>query len=202
MGLTEFLAGYITAFIQSTGYISVFILMVLESMVFPIPSEAVMPFAGFAISSHRFTFINVAIISTVASLVGSLLSYYIGAYGGKPFLNKFGKFFLLNSHDLEKTEKYFNKHGSITILVCRFIPIVRHLISLPAGFARMNVWKFSIYTIIGAGIWNNFLAIVGFYLKQNWDAVMRYSKIIDVTVLLLIIIILVYFIITHLRRKL
>lgn len=200
MGVTEFLAGYITTFIDKTGYASVFVLMVMESMVFPIPSEAVMPFAGFLIAESRFSFAGVIVVSTLASIVGSLLSYWIGRYGGKPFIAKFGKYLLLNEHDLEVTERFFAKHGDITILICRFIPVVRHLISIPAGLGRMNLLKFSLYTIIGAGLWNAFLTVCGFYLKKNWEAVMKYSHVVDIVVVLILVAGFVYFVFNHLKR--
>ena len=139
MGLTEFLVKYIVAFIESTGYISVFILMMLESMVAPVPSEAVMPFAGFLVESGQFTFLGVVFFSTFGSIIGSLISYYIGYYGGRPIVEKFGKYLFLDKHHLDITEKYFQKKGDITILICRFVPIVRHLISIPAGMGKMNV---------------------------------------------------------------
>jgi membrane protein DedA with SNARE-associated domain len=205
MGVTEFLAGYITAFIDKTGYISVFLLMTMESMVFPVPSEAVMPFAGMLIAgtesqAPRFTFTLVILFSTLGSIAGSLLSYAIGLYGGKPFIARYGKFLLINEHDMAFTERFFKKHGSITILICRFIPVVRHLISIPAGTAGMNIVKFLVYTVIGAGIWNAFLTVCGFYLRKNWEAVMHYSKAVDIAVLVLLAAGFAYFIIKHVKR--
>jgi membrane protein DedA with SNARE-associated domain len=175
-------------------------MMVMESMVFPIPSEAVMPFAGFLIAESRFSFAGVILISTFASIVGSLLSYWIGRYGGKPFITRFGKYLLLNAHDLAVTEKFFGKYGDITILICRFIPVIRHLISIPAGTGRMNLLKFSLYTIIGAGLWNAFLTVCGFYLRKNWETVMEYSRIVDIAVLLILIGLVVLFVTTHIKR--
>jgi membrane protein DedA with SNARE-associated domain len=201
MGITEFLSQYITAFIGHTGYVSVFVLMMMESMVFPVPSEAVMPFAGFLIAEARFNFPLVIIVSTFGSIAGSLLSYWIGAAGGKPFVNKFGKYLLLNKEDLAATERFFDKRGELTILICRFIPVIRHLISLPAGMARMNLWRFSLYTIIGAGLWNTFLTLCGFHLRKNWDTVMRYSHVIDIVVIVLLAAGVVYFIVKHLKRR-
>ncbi len=183
MGLTEWIAAWATAFIATTGYAGVFVLMVMESMVLPIPSEAVMPFAGFNIVDGNLTWAGVIIAATVGSIVGSLISYYIGYFGGKPFVTKFGKYLLLNQHHLELSEKFFAKNGEITILIARFIPIVRHLISIPAGFGKMNLWRFIIFTTIGAGIWNAFLTWVGFVLRENWDEVMKYSHVIDIVVL-------------------
>lgn len=199
--IAELLSGYITSFIEATGYASVFILMMMESMVFPVPSEAVMPFAGFLIAESKFTFFLVGLFSTLGSIAGSLLSYYIGLYGGKPFLNKYGKYFLLSEKELKFTEEFFKRHGSITIFISRFIPVVRHLISLPAGLAKMNMLKFLVYTVIGAGAWNIFLAFVGFYLKQNWKIVMQYSKTIDIIVVVLIIVALAFFVYAHLKNN-
>jgi membrane protein DedA with SNARE-associated domain len=200
MGITELLATYITAFIDSTGYASVYLLMVGESMVFPIPSEAVMPFAGFLIESGRFTFPLVIIVSTLGSITGSLASYFIGAKMGEPFVKRFGRFFLLNIDDLNATKKFFSRFGEITIFASRFIPVIRHLISLPAGMGKMNLLRFSIYTIIGAGLWNTFLAWVGYKLKQNWSTVMKYSKTIDHVVLGILVLLLGYFIYSHIIR--
>lgn len=183
MGITAKIAMWATAFIFSTGYIGIFILMVMESMVLPVPSEAVMPFAGFNIADGELTWSGVILAATLGSIVGSLISYYIGYYGGKPFIKRFGKYLLLNQHHLELSERFFSKRGEITILIARFVPIVRHLISIPAGFGKMNLTRFLIFTIIGAGIWNAFLTWVGFILRENWEEVMKYSHIIDLVVL-------------------
>jgi membrane protein DedA with SNARE-associated domain len=182
MGITEWIATTAVALIGATGYPGIVILMAMESMVFPVPSEAVMPFAGFLIVDGQFTFTGVILASTFGSIIGSLISYCIGFYGGKPFIHKFGKYLLLNAHHLEASERFFARRGDITILIARFIPIVRHLISIPAGFGKMNIWKFSIYTIIGAACWNSFLTYVGFSLKNNWTEVMKYSHTIDLVV--------------------
>ncbi len=182
MGITQWIADNAVIFIAATSYPGLFLLMVLESMVFPVPSEAVMPFAGFLIVTNQFTFNGVIIASTLGSIVGSLISYAIGLYGGKPFIRRFGKYLLLDVHDLEMTERFFGKRGEITIFISRFIPIVRHLISIPAGLGKMNIWKFIIYTILGAGMWNAFLTFVGIKLKENWKEVMTYSHTIDIVV--------------------
>jgi len=201
MGLTEFIAEYATYLIEKTGYTSVFILMTMESMVFPVPSEAVMPFAGFLIEQKTFTFWQVILVSTLGSIFGSLLSYYVGYYGGMPFVRRFGKYALLDVSELEATEKFFQKRGELTIFVCRFIPVVRHLISIPAGTGKMNVVKFSIFTIIGAGMWNAILAYAGFVLKSNWEEVMKYSHIIDIVVVLFLMAIVALYVHRHLKKR-
>lgn len=182
MGITQWIANTAVAFIAATSYPGIFLLMVLESMVFPVPSEAVMPFAGFLIVTGQFTFTGVIIASTLGSIVGSLASYAMGFYGGKPFIRRFGKYLLLDTHDLEITERFFAKRGELTIFISRFIPVIRHMISIPAGLGKMNIWKFIVYTILGAGMWNGFLAYIGYKLKSNWTEVMTYSHIIDIVV--------------------
>jgi len=182
MSITAFIAEYATKLIDATGYPGVFILMTMESMVFPVPSEAVMPFAGFLVAESKFSFAGALIASTIGSIAGSLISYGIGMWGGHPFVNRFGKYLLLDREDLEFTERFFKRFGDITILICRFIPVVRHLISIPAGVARMNLLKFLMFTIIGAGLWNAFLTWTGLLLRQNWESVMKYSHIIDIVV--------------------
>jgi membrane protein DedA with SNARE-associated domain len=201
VGITALIAEFATAFIEKIGYAGVFVLMTMESMVFPVPSEAVMPFAGFLIAEGKLTFTGVILFSTIGSIVGSLISYAMGAWGGKPFIDKFGKYLLLDRRDLEFTERFFTKYGSVTIFVSRFIPVVRHLISIPAGTGKMRLLPFSIYTVIGAGLWNAFLTVAGYYLRQSWSEVMKYSHIIDIVVVLLLIGLFGFFVYKHLGRK-
>jgi len=201
MGLTEILIEKIVLFIDSTGYSSVFFLMMLESMVAPVPSEAVLPFAGFLVAGGRFTFWGVALASTAGSIIGSWLSYIMGYYGGRPLINKFGKYLLLNQHDLNVTERFFYKYGSWAIFVARFIPVIRHLISIPAGIGRMKWLPFTIYTTLGAAMWNMFLTWLGFHLRNHWDLIQRYSKPIDIIMLILLIAALAFFIRSHLKQS-
>ena len=201
MGLTEFLVNFIVSFISSTGYACVFILMTLESMIMPVPSEAVMPFAGFLIATGDFNFPLVIIFSTIGSITGSLISYYIGMWGGRPFIEKCGKYVLLDKHHLELTEKFFNKRGEITIFVCRFIPVIRHLISIPAGMGKMRIGRFILYTVVGAGIWNAFLAYVGYVLKSNWSEVLKYSHIIDIVIIIAILAAIGYYVYKFCSRR-
>lgn len=186
MGITEFLIKYITQFIEISGYTGVLILMIFESMIAPVPSEAVMPFAGFLIYEKKFTWLGVALASTTGSIIGSTVSYYLGLYGGKPIIQKFGKYLLLDEHHLELTEKFFGKHGEKAVFISRFIPIVRHLISIPAGIGKMNVPKFLIYTTVGACAWNMILTYIGFVLRNNWNTIHHYNKYGDIIVLLVL----------------
>ena len=179
----------------------VFLLMTLESMVAPVPSEAVMPFAGFLWFEGSMTPIWIVVASTAGSIIGSLISYFIGAYLGKPFVKRFGKYLLLNEHHLETTEKFFRKYGEKTIFISRFVPVVRHFISIPAGVGRMHLSKFIIYTTLGAGIWNTFLAYIGFELGNNWNEIRTYSEVLDIIIVLAIIGAIIYFVKKQIQQK-
>ncbi len=182
MGITESLLHYITQLISYLGYYGVFILMALESMIAPVPSEMVMPFAGFLIYTGEFTIPGVLLVSSLGSILGSLCSYWLGRKG-EPVVLRYGRYLMLNPHHLEWTELFFFKYGSRTIFISRFIPVVRHLISIPAGLGKMPLLPFVIYTAIGATIWNMFLAFLGMKLKQHWEIIQKYSHTLDMVVL-------------------
>ncbi len=162
------------------------VLMALESMIAPVPSEVVMPPLGMVLhqrSTHHFDtswFIQAVIFTSIGSLIGSLISYYMGYLGGKPLVMKVGKYLLVNEHHLDLTTAWFKRWGSLTVFICRFIPVVRHLISIPAGVARMNLLKFCIYTVVGATLWNTLLMWAGWKLEDHIEAIMRYRTPIDV----------------------
>ncbi|MCX6818921.1 MAG: DedA family protein [Candidatus Aenigmarchaeota archaeon] len=182
--------------ISSLGYLGVFILMTLESMVFPIPSEAVMPFAGFLVASGNMDFVAVIIASTLGSIFGSLVSYYIGMKG-ELFIEKHGHLLLLNKNDMNSAKAFFKKHGEKTIFVSRFIPVIRHLISIPAGLGRMDLKKFILYTTAGAAMWNTFLAYLGFILKEKWNEIVAYSQYLDIIAVIGIITFALWFVRRH-----
>lgn len=201
MGLTEFIVNLATNVIDKTSYLGVGFLMILESMVFPVPSEAVMPFAGFLWYEGKLSFWLIVLAATIGSLIGSLISYYVGAYGGRPLVKKFGKYLLLNEHHLEATERFFNRYGGKTIFFSRFIPVVRHLISLPAGVGRMNLTKFILYTVTGAALWNAFLTWLGYYLRSNWSEIKKYTSVIDYIIAAAILGVIIWFIYKQRKRR-
>ena len=176
---------YFTYIIEQMGYWGAAFLMALESMIAPVPSELVMPFVGFLAAEGKFSIPMAIVFTSIGSLVGSLISYYLGLWGGRPLVLKAGRYLFLNHEHLEWTERWFAKNGSWTIFVSRFIPVVRHLISIPAGLGRMNVWSFFIFTLVGATIWNTFLLYCGYKLRQNWTLVQQYSHELDIVVGLL-----------------
>jgi len=199
--MVEHLAVYFTYLIEQGGYLGAGFLMMLESMVAPVPSELVMPFVGFLVVEGKFSAPVAILVTSFASIVGSLVSYYLGYFGGRPIVLKVGRYLLLNREHLEWTEQWFARHGSWTIFVSRFIPVVRHLISLPAGLGRMRIAPFCIYTLIGATMWNSFLLWCGYVLKQNWTLVEQYTHELDIAVLFMLAVAVVWFVITHIRRS-
>lgn len=195
------IGSFALSMISTFGYSGIFILMMLESMVVPVPSELVMPFAGFLIEKGSFTFPFVILASTFGSITGSLIFYYVGKTGGHSIVETYGKYVLINHEDVKKTEEWFIKRGELTIFFGRLVPVIRHLISLIAGIGKMNVKKFTFYTIIGAALWNAILAYLGFILGQHWDEVNQYTDQISLVILILLIGFVVYFAYRHIKKK-
>jgi membrane protein DedA with SNARE-associated domain len=192
--MIEQIINWVNSIILAIGYPGIMILMFLESTMVPIPSEAIMPFAGFLVAQGKLSFALVALLAAVASLLGSWASYAIGYYGGIPLIRKAGRYVLLDEKNLKWTEKWFKRNGAKTIFISRFIPVVRHLISLPAGVGKMRLFRFSVYTFFGALIWNTILLYLGFYLGSNYILIHEYSTIIDFIVLGLAFIAVMYYV--------
>ena len=172
---------FVQHIVQSMGYPGLFILIMLESTLVPIPSELVMPFAGYLAHTGEFSLPVILIINSVAALVGSGLCYWIGVAGGKPLLLKYGKFIGVRRKDIERTESYFSRHGKATILIGRFLPVVRHIISIPAGIARMPLPGFFLQTFIGSTIWGTVLILIGYELG-NWATIAEKLKHVDLLI--------------------
>jgi membrane protein DedA with SNARE-associated domain len=200
--ITEKISEIAVKILDSTGYKGAAFLMALESMIAPVPSEAVMPFVGFQVADGRWNFWLAVLATSIGSIIGSLLSYLMGYYGGKPLVLKVGKYLLLNQHDLERTETFFHrKQGITTVFISRFIPVVRHFISIPAGMGKMPLLPFLTVTLVGATVWNTFLLFCGMKLRDNWNVVQKYSHQADILVVLGILILIVYFARKRLRER-
>jgi membrane protein DedA with SNARE-associated domain len=199
--LFAFIGSFALSTISQLGYAGIFFLMMLESMVVPVPSEFVMPFAGFLVAQGSFNAVLVILTSTLGSITGSLIFYYIGKTKGHTLVQKYGKYVLVDNEDIKKTEAWFNKRGDLTIFLARLIPVVRHLISLIAGIGNMNVKKFTIYTILGAALWNGILTYLGLFLGQHWNEVSQYLEGLDIIIVVLLIAGCLYFVYRHLGRK-
>lgn len=161
--------------IGAMGYPGIFLLMAMESSVIPIPSELVMPPAGYLAQQGQMNAVAAIVCGTLGSLVGAYANYYAAHYLGRPLLLKYGKYVFITEEKFAKVEKFFLKHGEISTFVGRLLPVVRHLISLPAGLAGMNHLKFSLYTLLGAGIWVTVLTFIGYFIGSNQELIMRYS---------------------------
>ena len=160
---------WLTDTIGVLGYPGIIILMALESSFFPFPSEVVVPPAGFLAAQGRMNMYLVIGSATLGSLIGALVNYGLAIWVGRPFLEKYGRRFFVKMESLEKAEAYMEKHGEISMFVGRLVPVIRQYISLPAGLGRMNLFKFSVYTALGAGIWCAILAYIGWLLGANAD---------------------------------
>jgi membrane protein DedA with SNARE-associated domain len=168
--MSEKILALLVAFISTGGYASVALLMAIQSACIPIPSEVIMPFAGFVLAHDQLQLVLLATVASLASNIGSIPAYWVGAWGGRPMVERFGGYVLLSRHDLDRVDYFFNKYGSITVLIGRMLPIVRTFIALPAGVAKMNQIRFHIYTFIGSWPWCYALAYVGMKLGATWNS--------------------------------
>ena len=196
---------FLVSGIGSLGYLGIFILMLIESSFIPFPSEVVIPPAGVLIARGEMSFLLVLFLAILGSLAGALINYFIALALGRTLVDKlvrkYGKFLLISEEKLRKTEKFFKEHGSITTFVGRLIPAVRQLISLPAGFARMNIAKFCIYTSLGAGIWSLVLILIGYWYGNNADKINLVFNKLSLFLILLAAIIIIIYIIIKIRKK-
>ncbi|MDP4039895.1 MAG: DedA family protein [Candidatus Pacearchaeota archaeon] len=195
----------LVSLIGSLGYFGIFIGMLIESSFFPFPSEIILPPAGVLIARGDLSLSIVFLIAIAGSLAGAFINYFIALHLGRRvinrLMNKYGKILFLNSEHLDKSEKYFKKHGEITTFTGRLIPGVRQIISLPAGFAKMNLFRFSIFTMIGSGIWSIILIYIGIAYGNNQEAIKPLLNSITLIVLFILLIIVISYIIIMKKKK-
>lgn len=196
-GIIEYLAHITISIISQMGYLGIFLTMAVESACVPLPSEIIMPFAGYLASSGEMNLWLVGIVGALGNLAGSLVAYYAGKWGGLPLLEKYGKYILISHHDIVMAHKWFERHGKSTVFFTRLMPVVRGVISIPAGISEMDVKTFSIYTFLGSLLWSLFLAYVGFKLGENWDTLGDYFHKADLAIGIVIIIGLVWYVRRH-----
>ncbi len=163
------LAGFIIAVISKAGYLGVLLLMAIESACIPLPSEIIMPFAGYLVYTGRFSLFWVATAGALGCNLGSVIAYEIGFYGGRPLVERYGEYIFLGRHELEMAERFFQRFGAAAVFVGRLLPVVRTFIALPAGIARMPRLRFHIYTFAGSWPWCFALAWIGMKLGEHWD---------------------------------
>lgn len=167
--IIELVTAFIIATISMLGYGGIVLLMAIESACIPLPSEIIMPFSGYLVYTGRFNIWLVASAGALGCVVGSLVAYWVGMYGGRPLIEKYGKFVLVSRHDLDLADRWFDRFGEVIVFVSRLLPAIRTFIAFPAGVARMNLKKFIIYTFAGSLPWCLGLAYVGQKLGEQWD---------------------------------
>lgn len=195
------LSGFVINTISSLGYMGIVLLMGIESANIPLPSEVIMPFSGYLVYSGQFSLFWVAIAGGLGCLWGSLLSYWVGAKGGRPLIEKYGKYILMNKHDLDIADRWFARWGMSAVFVGRLLPVIRTFISFPAGIARVNLIRFSIYTFVGSVIWSYFLGWIGLKLGANWNSLKSYFHGADYIIGGLIIVGIVWWIARHIKHS-
>jgi membrane protein DedA with SNARE-associated domain len=188
------LSDFIISVIEQLRYTGVFVGMTLESVGLPIPSEVIMPFAGYVVWEGGMTLIGITLAGTFGCLAGSLIAYYIGLWGGRPLLDRYGKYVLIRKKELDQAQEWFEKYGERAVFVSRLLPIVRTFISYPAGIVRMDVKKFSLYTVLGSLPFCLALAYIGVLLGPHWNDIERLFRYLDIAVIVGIVALIAYLI--------
>ena len=199
--LIEILASFIIYIISSSGYLGIILLMGIESACIPLPSEIIMPFSGYLVFRGDFGLWEVGLAGAFGCLVGSVPAYYLGLYGGRPLIERYGKYVLISQRDLDLADRWFTRYGDLAIFFSRLLPVVRTFISFPAGVARMNFTRFVIYTFIGSFPWCLGLAYIGMKLGQNWNTLGVYFHRFDIVIGGLIALGVIYYLWHHWKGR-
>ena len=202
--MSEKLISLLIAAITAGGYPAVILLMAIQSACIPIPSEVIMPLAGYALAHSQLDLIILATVASLASNLGSIPAYWVGAHGGRPMVERYGSYLLLSRHDLDRVDHFFDRFGSIAVLIGRMLPIIRTFIAFPAGVAKMNQLRFHIYTFIGSWPWCYALAYIGMKLGATWDTNPRFKEIFHrfhIAVEAVLIAAFLWFIISHWKNR-
>ena len=194
------IAGFIIATISRLDYWGIALLMGIESACIPLPSEIIMPFSGYLVFQGKLALWAVAVAGAVGCVLGSLVAYWIGAVGGRPLIERYGKYVLISHRDLDLAERWFARHGDITIFIGRLLPVVRTFIAFPAGVTRMALGRFVIYTFLGSLIWCWLLGWIGVKLGENWNTLGVYFHRFDAVIGAVIIAGVVWYVWRHIRH--
>lgn len=197
--LIDVLANFTIHTIAYIGYGGVFLLMALESCGIPMPSEVIMPFSGFLVFEGKMAFWAIVLFGTFGNLAGSWLAYWIGYKGGRPLIEKYGKYILISKHDLDLADKLFKNHGEWIVLFGRLLPVIRTYISFPAGISKMNFRNFTIYTFLGALPWTALFAWLGIKMGANWELIREKLHNFDMAILIIVILVIGLYIYRHIH---
>lgn len=195
------LSKFVIETISLFGYTGIVITMAIESACIPLPSEIIMPFSGYLVGTGQFTMLGVTLAGSVGNVIGSIVAYWAGVWGGRPFVERYGRYVLISRHDLDVADRWFAKYGEAAVLFSRMLPVVRTFISLPAGIARMNFPRFVLFTFVGALPWCYLLAYIGVRMGEEWDGLRQYFHQFDVIIGLLLALALGYFLWSHWPRR-
>ncbi|MDQ2834345.1 MAG: DedA family protein [Acidobacteriota bacterium] len=202
--MSEKIIALLVGAIASGGYLSVVVLMAIQSACIPIPSEVIMPLAGYALAHTQMQLILLATVASLASNLGSIPAYWVGARGGRPMVERYGSYLLLSRHDLDRVDSFFVRFGSIAVLIGRMLPIIRTFIAFPAGVAKMNQFRFHLYTFLGSWPWCYVLAYVGMKLGASWNTDPRFKAVFQrfhVGVEVVIVLAFVWFVVSHWKNR-
>lgn len=187
--------------ICALGYPGVIAMMAIESACIPLPSEIIMPFSGFLVHEGTFNLHLASISGAVGCAVGSVVAYYAGMYGGRPFLDKYGRYLLIRKSDIDRADRWFETRGESTVFISRLLPVIRTFISFPAGVSRMHFWRFVFYSFVGSVPWCYFLTYVGMVLGKNWMSIRKYFHGADAVIGVVIVIAFAVFLYHHLKPE-
>ena len=197
MVLSRFVINTISTF----GYTGILVTMAIESACIPLPSEIIMPFSGYLVTTGQFTMLGVTLAGAVGNVVGSVVAYYAGVWGGRPFVERYGPYVLVSRKDLETADRWFARYGEAAVFFSRMLPVVRTFISLPAGIARMNFPRFVLFTFLGALPWCYLLAYIGVKMGQEWEHLRDYFHQFDIVIGLFLAVAVGYFLWSHWPRR-
>jgi membrane protein DedA with SNARE-associated domain len=200
-GLLNDIVLWCTDVIAAFGLAGIFVLMFLESACIPIPAEATMMFAGFAVSQGKMGLAAAIAVGVAGNVVGAWVAYYVGFYGGRPFIDRYGKYVLLRHEHIALTERWFAKYGAVAVLFCRVVPGVRGFVSVPAGVARMSLWKFTFYTAIGCIPFVALFTWLGQKVGANWEQALHQLKWLDWAVAAVVVVLVAWLIVRRLRQR-
>ena len=199
--IIDILADVVVRTIDFLGYPGVFFLMLVESCGIPMPSEIIMPFSGFLVAEGKMNFWAVSFVGAFANLAGSLIAYWIGLKGGRALIEKYGKYVLISKHDLDLADRWFMRFGNWTVFFGRLLPVVRTYISFPAGVAKMEMKRFSLYTFAGALLWSILFTWLGVKMGDNWGQIREKLHNFDLAIVVLIVIGITWYVWRHIKHR-
>ncbi len=198
--ILEALASFVIYVISQMGLPGIVLLMAIESACIPLPSEVIMPFSGYLVFLGKYSLWSVGLAGAIGCVVGSIPAYYLGMYGGRPLIEKYGKYILMSRHDLDLADRWFERHGEATVFFARLLPVIRTFIAFPAGVARMEMKRFLVYTFAGSLPWCLGLAYIGMVMGEKWPTLRQYFHKFDLLIGAVILAGIIWYVRRHFRN--